>query len=131
MKFLLGIAMLLTFVLFANAKWINVAGEWDAYRLNDSQRSWFKSVRSKQGMPCCDMADGHPTTMDHREDGYYIPNPRDPDHQPWLKVPDLALTEPRNNPIGIATVWYVVYESQPLDDPSGVYIRCFVPDSEG
>lgn len=42
------------------AAWQNVAGEWEQYRLNDSQMKWFKSVRSKQGVPCCNQADGHP-----------------------------------------------------------------------
>jgi hypothetical protein len=72
------------------ADWKKVAGEWDAYRLNDSQRMWFKDVRSSSGVSCCDMADGHPTAMEHRVDGYYIPDPRD-STQPWLKVPDEAL----------------------------------------
>jgi len=126
---LLGVTMLSTCVLSVNAKWINVAGEWDAYRLNDSQRMWFKDVRSSSGVPCCDIADGHPTAMDRREDGYYIPDPRD-SSQPWIKVPEMALTRQKINPIGVATVWYVVYPNLAMDDPAGVFVRCFVPESE-
>jgi len=109
-----------------NAKWVNVAGEWDAYRLNDSQRMWFKDVRSGSGVPCCDIADGHPTAMDRREDGYYIPDPIHLDEpRQWLKVPEEALTRQKINPIGVATVWWV------QQTPDTVYIRCFVPESEG
>ncbi len=111
----------------ADADWKKVAGEWDQYRLNDSQRMWFKDVRSSQGVPCCDIADGHPTAMDHRSDGYYIPDPRD-STQEWLKVPEEALTRQKINPIGVATVWYVIY---PPGTTVEVYIRCFVAEPEG
>jgi len=124
---ILGTIFILTGLLPINAKWINVAGEWDAYRLNDSQRAWFKDVRAQSGVPCCDIADGHPTAMEHREDGYYIPDPRD-SAQPWLKVPNEALTRQKINPIGVATVWYVIY---PPGTQPEVFIRCFVPESEG
>ena len=123
---LLGTAIILSTCAVVNAKWINVAGEWDAYRLNDSQRAWFKNVRSSSGVPCCDIADGHPTAMDRREDGYYIPDPRDATKE-WLKVPEEALTRQKINPIGVATVWYVIYS--PGTQPE-VYIRCFVPENE-
>lgn len=46
----------------AHAKWQNVAGEWDQYRLNETQKQWFKGVHPKRsGLACCDIADGHPT----------------------------------------------------------------------
>ncbi len=123
---LLCLLSLLTFE-STNADWKKVAGEWDQYRLNDSQRMWFKDVRSSYDMPCCDIADGHPTAMDHRVDGYYIPDPRD-STQEWLKVPEEALTRQKINPIGVAIVWYVIY---PSPAPKGVYIRCFVAEPEG
>jgi hypothetical protein len=106
------------------ADWKKVAGEWDKYRLNESQRSWFKTVKPKAGVPCCDVADGHPTEMEHRADGFYIPNPFHTDW-PWIKVPEDALTIPGTNPIGVATVWYGAGSNS--DAP---YIRCFVPESE-
>jgi len=123
MKFLVIGTVILSTCVVVNAKWINVAGEWDAYRLNDSQRMWFKNVRSQSGVPCCDVSDGHPTAMDHRVDGYYIPDPRDTTKE-WLKVPEEALTRQKINPIGVATVWYV------MQGPDTVYIRCFVPENE-
>lgn len=108
----------------AHADWTKVAGEWEQYRLNESQMQWFGSVRSKHKVPCCSIADGHPTQMEHRADGYYIPDPKAAPGSPWLRVPDEAMTTPSNNPIGVATVWWVDHGVE------GIYIRCFVPESE-
>jgi hypothetical protein len=126
MKRVLVGGLFLICILPASADWKNVAGEWDQYRLNEQQRAWFKSVRSRVGVPCCDITDGHPTAMDHRRDGYYIPDPRDTTKE-WLRVPDEALTKQKINPVGVATVWYKV--GSPGIEPE-VYIRCFVPESE-
>lgn len=121
---LFGLGLLIPRVLSAaHADWTNVAGEWDQYRLNETQMNWFKSVRSKQGILCCNIADGHPTAMDHRVDGYYIPNPLNPSGE-WLKVPPEALTIPATNPVGVATVWYV------QNGVESIHIRCFVPEAE-
>ena len=112
----------------APAAWQNVAGEWEQYRLNDSQMQWFKSVRSKQGIPCCNISDGHPTEMKRKVSSegvneYWIPNPLQPTGA-WLLVPEPALTIPPNNPIGVAVVWYV------QNGVDSIQIRCFVPESE-
>lgn len=110
----------------SHAAWQNVAGEWDQYRLNDSQRKWFESVRPKRAGPaCCDIADGHPTMAEHRADGWWIPNYFHPDWD-WVRVPDEAMTTPGTNPVGVATVWV---GSQQADGTP--FIRCFVPESEG
>lgn len=53
----------------------------------------------------------------------WIPNPINPTGE-WIKVPPEALTVPPTNPIGVATVWYVVQNGIDL------HIRCFVPESE-
>ncbi len=109
----------------ARASWVNVAGEWDKYRLNESQRKWFKTVRPKHpGPACCDISDGHPTQQDHRADGWYIPNPFHTDWD-WVRVPEDAFTIPGDNPIGVATVWYGTENTDGTP-----YIRCFVPESE-
>jgi hypothetical protein len=44
----------------------------------------------------------------------------------WLDVPATALTIPADNPIDVATVWYSITG----DGPEGIFIRCFVPESE-
>lgn len=107
------------------ARWDVVAGEWEPYRLNESQRQWFKSVRPKHAGPaCCDIADGHPTQQDRRADGYYIPNPFHTDWA-WVRVPDDAFTVPGSNPVGVATVWYGTEQKDGTP-----YIRCFVPGNE-
>ena len=103
--------------------WDNVAQEWEPYKLTPQQKSWFKSVRSPHGVPCCDWADGHPTEQDNRPDNkYWIP---DPIHlgepRQWIPVPPEAVIYDVGNPIGEPVVWYVTQGSD------RVYIRCFVP----
>ena len=36
-------------------------------------RDWFKSVRSKNGIACCDISDGHRTDYQMRETEYWVP----------------------------------------------------------
>lgn len=98
--------------------------EWEPYRLNESQRAWFKSIKAPNGVPCCDISDGHPTEMERRADGIYIP---DPLHAggPWLKVPEDRIVKGAANPVGVATVWYVTYPNT-----GETFIRCFVPEAE-
>jgi hypothetical protein len=95
------------------------AGAFDNGQYNnvpDNVRSWFKSVRSPHGVPCCDIADGHRTQYDIRSDGYWVPI-----EGQWRPVPAEAIVYNAGNPVGEAVVWYV---------PQGAnnyYIRCFVP----
>ena len=98
-----------------------VSAEWDG--ATPAQRDWAKRARSKQGVPCCDVADGHRTDYDIRADGYWIPNPEKPD-APWLHVPPESVVYNAGNPVGEAIVWYV-----PMRSANGAdfFIRCFVP----
>ena len=36
-------------------------------------RAWFKGVMAPNGVPCCDISDGHRTEYDVREGGYWVP----------------------------------------------------------
>jgi hypothetical protein len=36
-------------------------------------RAWFKSVMAPNGVPCCDISDGHRTSYDFREGAYWVP----------------------------------------------------------
>ena len=78
-------------------------------------RDWFKSVRSKNGVACCDISDGHRTDYQMRETEYWVPIDGD-----WLPVPKDAVIHNAANPVGDAVVWYVKYQNR-------AYIRCFVP----
>ena len=92
----------------------------------DNIRSWFKSVRSPHGIPCCDMSDGHRTAYDMRsciarEDGrsplcYWVPIEGE-----WRQVPPEAIVYNAGNPVGEAVVWYV------QQGANSFHIRCFVP----
>jgi hypothetical protein len=78
-------------------------------------RAWFKSVKSRAGVPCCDIADGHRTDYDMRESKYWVPI-----NGKWMMVPPEAVVDDSGNPTGDAVVWYS--ESNDV-----VHIRCFVP----
>ena len=78
-------------------------------------RSWFKNVLAPNGVPCCDISDGHRTDYDVRSDGYWVPI----DGQ-WMPVPQEAIVQNAGNPVGEAVVWYSHYNER-------VFIRCFVP----
>ena len=82
----------------------------------DTVRAWFKSVKSQRGIPCCDIADGHRTDYDMRENQYWVPI-----NGAWMPVPPEAVIKDAGNPVGEAVVWYV------RQGPDSVYIRCFVP----
>jgi hypothetical protein len=83
----------------------------------DNVRSWFKSVRSPSGVPCCDISDGHRTTWRGSKDGGY----EVPIEGEWRPVPPESIVHNAGNPVGEAVVWYV------RQDANKVYIRCFVP----
>jgi hypothetical protein len=112
-----------------SARWQNVAEEWQPKldRLSPEEqgrvKSWFKSVRAPNGVPCCDWADGHPTESDPRDDNHYwIPDPihlEEP--RQWIQVPSEAVLYDVGNPVGEAVVWWVQQGSD------AVHIRCFVP----
>jgi hypothetical protein len=78
-------------------------------------RAWFRNVKSPTGIPCCDIADGHPTEYDMRENKYWVPI-----NGEWMPVPSEAVVSNEGNPTGDAVVWYSIYNGS-------VYIRCFVP----
>jgi hypothetical protein len=78
-------------------------------------REWFHNVRSANGIPCCDIADGHRTDFDMRKDLYWVPV-----NGTWLPVPPEAVLKNSGNPTDGAIVWYSIYGGQ-------VIIRCFVP----
>ena len=91
-----------------------LAQEWGD--IPDNLRSWFKSVRSPHGVPCCDVADGHRTAYDIRSDGYWVPIEGE-----WRQVPPDAVVYNAGNPVGEAVVWYV------RQGENVYHIRCFVP----
>lgn len=81
-------------------------------------RAWFKSVRAKSGVPCCDISDGHITTWERMpdDDHYYVPI----DGKLWQVPPEAVITE-TSHPTGETVVWYI------RQGPDTYYIRCFVP----
>ena len=86
----------------------------------DDVRSWFKSVRSPHGIPCCDIADGHRTSFRADAAGHFWV-PIGPEGDPWVLVPPEAVVTDAGNPTDSAIVWFVPQGNGP------VFIRCFVP----
>lgn len=78
-------------------------------------RAWFKSVMAPNGVPCCDIADGHRTEYDVRGGAYWVPIEGE-----WMAVPERAVIRDRGNPVGQAVVWYVHHRGE-------IIISCFVP----
>ena len=83
----------------------------------DGVRTWFKSVKSQHGVPCCDIADGRRTEFDIRQNEYWVPI-----NGGWMPVPPEAVLKDVGNPVGDAVVWYSSFNGR-------VLIRCFVPGS--
>ena len=81
----------------------------------DDIRAWFKGVRSQDGVPCCDISDGHRTEYDVRAGAYWVPI-----NGLWWQVPEKAIVRNAGNPLGEAVVWYVSLRGN-------IEIRCFVP----
>ena len=78
-------------------------------------RAWFKSVMAPNGVPCCDISDGHRTEYDVRNGTYWVPIEGE-----WMAVPERAVIRDRGNPVGQAVVWYVRHRG-------AIVISCFVP----
>lgn len=78
-------------------------------------RAWFKAVTAPNGVPCCDISDGHRTDYDFRAGAYWVPI-----EGQWMAVPERAVIRDRGNPIGQAVVWYVHHRGN-------IIISCFVP----
>ncbi|HEY8337558.1 MAG TPA: hypothetical protein VIQ05_27495 [Tardiphaga sp.] len=81
----------------------------------DDVRAWFKAVIAPNGVPCCDITDGHRTDYEVREGAYWVPI-----EGIWMQVPGHAVIRDRGNPVGEAVVWYVHHRG-------GIVISCFVP----
>jgi hypothetical protein len=88
-------------------------GQFD--HVPDDVRAWFKGVIAPNGVPCCDITDGHRTDYEVRDGAYWVPI-----GGAWMQVPDHAVIRDRGNPIGEAVVWYVHHRG-------GIVISCFVP----
>jgi hypothetical protein len=128
-------------------------GQWAQY--SPEERTWFKAMKSPNGVPCCDVADGHRTTwrsgpVDTEHSGYLVPiqfeappivhddeseaigqlpnETPTPPEPTWISVPpEAVVNDPRNpNPTGDAIVWYVMQRGL-----EKVHIRCFVVGSSG
>lgn len=106
---------LVTAFVFATKVHAKDSGQWDS--IPQHVRDWFKSVRGKNGVACCDISDGHRTEFAIKDTVYWVPI-----DGVWIKVPPDAVIENSGNPTGDAVVWYAKASNE-------LFIRCFVPGS--
>jgi len=95
--------------------------------------TWFKSLKSKVGEPCCDTGDGQHAEVqwDMARRGYKVllTNPQRPDEPGhWFDVPYSAVVD-RPNLSGIAMVWWS--PSYDVDGTMTPRWRCFIPGAGG
>ena len=113
MRKLAPVALLASFCVAASAAVAFDNGQYD--NVPPDIRAWFKGVMAPNGVPCCDISDGHRTEYDFRAGAYWVPI-----EGQWMEVPERAIIRDRGNPTGAAVVWYVHHRGN-------VIISCFVP----
>ena len=110
--------MALAILLMGSAACASIAFAFDNGQFENvppDVRAWFKSVIAPNGVPCCDISDGHRTEYDVRNGAYWVPIEGE-----WMAVPERAIIRDRGNPVGQAVVWYVRHGGS-------IIISCFVP----
>ena len=113
MRRLAPFGLLVCLLVLANTALAVDRGQFD--QVPPDIRAWFKSVIAPNGVPCCDISDGHRTTYDVRGGAYWVPI-----EGQWMQVPERAVIRDQGNPIGEAVVWYVHHRG-------AIIISCFVP----
>ena len=119
----LGLVRLALFVVSITVAFVGIPARLHAVdqgqfeNVSPEIRAWFKSVTAPNGVPCCDISDGHRTDYDMRNGAYWVPIEGE-----WMQVPDRAVIKDAGNPVGDAVVWYVRHRG-------AIIISCFVPGS--
>lgn len=102
-------------LLSINPSWAFDNGQYQ--NVDPKIRDWYKSVRSPNGIPCCDIADGHSITWRPSQvSGYEFEVLIE---ENWIPVPPEAVIKGIPNPTGSAVVWYIKYNDM-------IHIRCFI-----
>src|SRR5262249_12056904 len=76
-------ALLAALMALAGAAYAFDNGQYD--HVPPDIRAWFKSVIAPNGVPCCDISDGHRTEYDVRQGAYWVPI-----EGTWMQVPERA-----------------------------------------
>jgi len=113
MRSLATVALVVVSMSVSAASYAIDRGQFD--NVPDHIRKWFKSVIAPNGVPCCDVSDGHRTDYDMRQGAYWVPIEGE-----WMPVPERAVIRNAGNPVGEAVVWYVHHRG-------AIVISCFVP----
>ena len=85
---------------------------------------WFASLRSPQGVKCCDVSDCRRVSVRLTTTGYQALI-----ETGWVNVPDHVIVRRGDNPIGEAVLCYELFnQGTPVERLS---IYCFFPGMEG
>jgi hypothetical protein len=95
--------------------------------------TWFKDLKNKAGVPCCDTGDGQHVEAEWSmaKGGYRVllKNPQRPNEPAqWFDVPYSAVID-QPNLSGVAMVWWS--PSYALDGTMTPRWRCFIPGAGG
>ena len=95
--------------------------------------NWFKSLKNKAGVPCCDGGDGQhvEAEWDMTKSGYRVllkhpHRPNEPGR--WFDIPNSVVIKGQNLS-GIAMVWW--WPSYDTDGSMTPSWRCFIPGPVG
>ena len=84
MRRLLQILLLATTAALASTALAFDNGQYDD--IPADIRAWFRNVLAPNGVPCCDISDGHRTEYDVRNGAYWVPIEGE-----WMLVPERAV----------------------------------------
>src|SRR5215471_14751659 len=76
-------------LLAATSAFASAALAFDNGQYNDVSpdiRAWFRNILAPNGVPCCDISDGHRTDYDVRNGAYWVPIEGE-----WMLVPERAI----------------------------------------
>src|ERR1700720_3059541 len=85
------LVLLMSLTFFTGAAHAVDRGQFE--NVPDDIRAWFKGVRSQDGLPCCDISDGHRTEYDVRAGAYWVPI-----NGLWWRVPGKGDHSKRRKP---------------------------------
>ncbi|MDO8683788.1 MAG: hypothetical protein Q7N50_09945 [Armatimonadota bacterium] len=85
-------------------------------QLTPEQGDWVRGLKDRNGVLCCDTADGYDVAWQSAPGGGYLVLIKGL----WRLVPAAALIDDIPNKLGVARVWYTQHGGE-------VVIRCFIP----
>jgi len=87
-------------------------------------KNWVEGLRDRNGVSCCDTADGYDVQWDIKDGQYRVFI-----EGTWYVVPPTALLDNIPNRLGVARVWYAWSVDNKYGNRTPM-IRCFLPGTQ-